>query len=84
LLVESLRRNGVPHRLVELPWANHTFDFVWGGWGSQITRSALGEFLENSLDVPAKRNTLRIARQPGGTNPYAEARSHSHLRRFPL
>ena len=49
LLGERLREAGVPYRLVELPWANHTFDFLWGGWGSQITRSALEEFLENHL-----------------------------------
>jgi hypothetical protein len=47
-----LREAGVPHRLVELPWANHTFDFSWGGWGSQITRSSLEEFLESRLEVP--------------------------------
>jgi acetyl esterase/lipase len=49
LLGERLREAGVTHRLVELPWANHTFDFLWGGWGSQITRSALEEFLEEHL-----------------------------------
>jgi acetyl esterase/lipase len=49
LLGERLRGAGVPHRLVELPWANHTFDFLWGGWGSQISRSALKEFLEDHL-----------------------------------
>ena len=49
LLGERLREAGVPHRLVELPWANHTFDFLWGGWSAQITRSALKEFLENHL-----------------------------------
>jgi len=49
LLGKRLREDGVPHRLVELPWANHTFDFLWGGWGSQVTRSALDEFLERSL-----------------------------------
>jgi hypothetical protein len=38
LLGERLSKAGVPHRLVKLPWANHTFDFLWGGWGSQITR----------------------------------------------
>jgi acetyl esterase len=49
LLGERLREAGVPHRLVELPWANHTFDFLWGGWSAQITRSALKEFLEDHL-----------------------------------
>jgi hypothetical protein len=44
----------VPHRLVELPWANHTFDFRWGGWGSQIARSTLRDFLEDHLKNPKK------------------------------
>jgi acetyl esterase/lipase len=52
LLTERLREAGVPHRLVGLPWANHTFDFIWGGWGSQITRSTLQEFLEAHLETP--------------------------------
>jgi len=53
LLADRLREAGVPHRLVELPWANHTFDFLWGGWGSQITRSTLKEFLEVHLETPS-------------------------------
>jgi acetyl esterase len=53
VLAERLREAGVPHRLVELPWANHTFDFLWGGWGSQITRSSLEVFLESNLKPPA-------------------------------
>jgi acetyl esterase/lipase len=52
LLAHRLRGAGVPHRLVELPWANHTFDFRWGGWGSQITRSTLRDFLEAHLATP--------------------------------
>jgi acetyl esterase/lipase len=49
LLGERLRGAGVAHRLVELPWANHTFDFLWGGWSAQITRSTLREFLKANL-----------------------------------
>jgi acetyl esterase len=49
LLGERLEKAGVTHRLVELPWANHTFDFLWGGWGSQITRYSLQEFLRGNL-----------------------------------
>ncbi len=54
LLAARLREAGVPHRLAKLPWANHTFDFLWGGWGSQITRFALGEFLRTHLEAPVK------------------------------
>jgi acetyl esterase/lipase len=57
LLAGRLREAGVPHRLVELPWANHTFDFSWGGWGSQITRSSLEEFLESRLEAPEDART---------------------------
>jgi acetyl esterase/lipase len=51
LLAERLREAGVPYRLVKLPWANHTFDFFWGGWNSQITRSTLQRFLEGHLET---------------------------------
>ena len=51
LLANRLREVGVTERFVELPWANHTFDFFWGGWGSQITRSTLQEFLEVHLET---------------------------------
>ncbi len=60
LFGERLRQAGVPHRLVELPWANHTFDFLWGGWGSQITRYSLEVFLESNLKRPAEE-----AKTPG-------------------
>ena len=52
LLAVRLRAAGVPHRLVALPWANHTFDFLWCGWGSQMTRHTLEEFLESHLQTP--------------------------------
>jgi acetyl esterase len=57
LLGRRLHEAGVANRLVELPWANHTFDFLWGGWGSQITRSSLDDFLQNHLqdDPPSER-----------------------------
>jgi acetyl esterase/lipase len=60
LLADRLRGIGVPHRLVELPWANHTFDFRWGGWGSQITRSTLSGFLEDHLATPKKASGYRL------------------------
>ncbi len=53
LLADRLGEAGVPNRLVELPWANHTFDFLWGGWGSQITHSTLKRFLEVHLETPS-------------------------------
>jgi hypothetical protein len=44
----------VSYRLVELPGSGHTFDFLWGGWGSQITRFALKEFLKSHFEAPVK------------------------------
>jgi hypothetical protein len=53
LLARQLKETGVPYHFVELPWANHSFDhafdFSWSGWGSQIARSTLTEFLDNHL-----------------------------------
>jgi len=57
LLAERLRGADVPYRVVELPWANHTFDFLWGGWSSQITRSALEDFLDDHLESPEGTTT---------------------------
>ena len=31
--------------------------FFWGGWGSQITRSSLEEFLESRLETPEDTKT---------------------------
>ena len=49
LLANRLEEAGVPHRLIELPWANHGFDGAWGSWDAQIVRHELGEFLEQRL-----------------------------------
>ncbi|HSL01361.1 MAG TPA: alpha/beta hydrolase [Rubrobacteraceae bacterium] len=74
-LAERLRGAGVPHRFVELPWANHSFDHAfdlsWSGWGSQITRSALEEFLDHNL---AAQSVSDHGYEPDG----AGSRSPSH------
>jgi acetyl esterase/lipase len=49
LLADRLEEAGVPHRLIELPWARHGFDVAWGSWDAQILRHELGEFLEQRL-----------------------------------
>jgi acetyl esterase len=49
LLAHLLEEEGVPHRLIELPGANHGFDGAWGSWDTQIVRHELGEFLEHRL-----------------------------------
>jgi acetyl esterase/lipase len=75
LLGERLREAGVPHRLVELPWANHTFDFLWGGWGSQITRYSLKAFLESNLKTPAEQ-----AKIPGSLGYQCDEQRHEGSR----
>ncbi|MGP4003079.1 alpha/beta hydrolase fold domain-containing protein [Streptomyces sp. 8N706] len=37
---------GAVHAYVEIPWADHAFDYNWGNWGTQIARPALARFLE--------------------------------------
>jgi acetyl esterase/lipase len=54
LLGKQLQEASVIHHLVELPWANHAFDFLWGGWSLQITRYSLKAFLESYLEVQAE------------------------------
>ncbi|MGB8938642.1 MAG: alpha/beta hydrolase [Streptomyces sp.] len=45
-LARRLEAAGAPATYVELPWADHCFDVNWGGWGSQIARSAISRFLD--------------------------------------
>lgn len=45
-LAGRLRDLGVPHLLVELPWAAHGFDWPFDGPGGQVTRVAVDSFLE--------------------------------------
>ncbi|MGP3926009.1 alpha/beta hydrolase fold domain-containing protein [Streptomyces sp. 8N616] len=40
-----LTRAGAVHEYVEIPWADHAFDYNWGNWGTQIARPALADFL---------------------------------------
>jgi acetyl esterase/lipase len=49
VLADRLEQAGVPHRLIDVPGANHGFDVVWGGWGTQVVRDQLEAFLEGSL-----------------------------------
>ena len=58
LLGERLRRSRVPHRLLTLPGADHSFDHasasLWNGPEARTTRAALSRFLERHL---AKRDS---------------------------
>ncbi|WP_433347495.1 alpha/beta hydrolase fold domain-containing protein [Microtetraspora malaysiensis] len=39
-----LAQAGVRYELMEIPYADHQFDLVWGGFGSQIARHAILDF----------------------------------------
>lgn len=45
LLAERLRQQNIPHRVVLLPYAQHAFDYNFNGWGSQIARQMMSDFL---------------------------------------
>lgn len=49
LLAQKLQAAGVPHRAVVLPYAQHAFDYNFDGWGSQIVRHRLLDFLRRHL-----------------------------------
>lgn len=70
LLARRLREAGVSHRLLELPWANHSFDHAtdlsWSGSGAQITRSALAGFLERHLAARSDQALSRGKTDPRG------------------
>ena len=51
-LAARLENAGVPHRFLRLSYANHLFDLHWGGWGSQLTRAVLADFLDEHVQAP--------------------------------
>jgi acetyl esterase/lipase len=50
LLTERLSQHAVPHRALLIPYAQHAFDYNFDGWGSQLTRSLLLQFLREHLN----------------------------------
>jgi acetyl esterase/lipase len=38
-----------PHEALRLPWADHGFEVVDGGWGAQLSREAMRRFLGRTL-----------------------------------
>jgi acetyl esterase/lipase/sterol desaturase/sphingolipid hydroxylase (fatty acid hydroxylase superfamily) len=49
LLDAKLSKVGVPHRLVTLPSAEHSFDIAWGSWSTQIAKHVLDDFMGQYL-----------------------------------
>ncbi|HEY0428230.1 MAG TPA: alpha/beta hydrolase [Pyrinomonadaceae bacterium] len=51
LLAEKLKQAGVRHETLVIPYAQHGFDYNFYGWGSQIARPLILDFLiNNTLD----------------------------------
>ena len=64
-LRDALRGAGIPHRLVVLPWTDHGFDYFFDGWGSQITRPIIRDFLTTHLrGSPANTRRATAAARP--------------------
>lgn len=53
-LAERLRTAGVQGRLIEIPYAQHGFDYNFNGWGSQIAQPILSDFLQTYLAADAR------------------------------
>ncbi|MFF3571578.1 alpha/beta hydrolase [Nocardia jiangxiensis] len=48
-LATALDAAGNPVQTLELPWVDHGFISQWGGWGSQLLRPQLTEFIQRHL-----------------------------------
>jgi acetyl esterase/lipase len=48
-IMPKLAAAGVEVTYVNLPWANHGFDYNFNGWGSQIAQAEIGKFLDRHL-----------------------------------
>ncbi len=54
MLVERLRAAQVPHQTLIIPYAQHGFDFVFGGLSGQLAEAVLLRFLDaRTATVPA-------------------------------
>ncbi|MFI5338117.1 MAG: alpha/beta hydrolase, partial [Opitutales bacterium] len=51
-LAAELARAGVPHLLLELPWATHGFDYNLDGPGGQLADHAIERFLRGVTEPP--------------------------------
>lgn len=49
LLTKKLERHNIPHRALLIPYAQHAFDYNFDGWGSQLSRQLLSDFLSAHL-----------------------------------
>ncbi len=47
-LDEKLNENDIPHTSIFIPYAQHGFDYNFHGWGSQITKPVMLDFLREN------------------------------------
>jgi hypothetical protein len=50
LLSKSLSQHDIPHRALLIPYAQHAYDYNFDGWGSQLTRPLILNFLREHLN----------------------------------
>ncbi len=49
LLGEKLKQENVPHKIIFLCYAQHGFDYNFNGWGAQVVRPVLLNFLRENV-----------------------------------
>jgi len=49
LLAEKLKESNAPHKVLFISYAQHGFDYNFNGWGAQLTKSVLLDFLQENL-----------------------------------
>jgi len=45
---EAIQRAGAPHEIYLRPGNDHGFDVNWGGFGKQIARATIKDFLQRN------------------------------------
>lgn len=48
LLAEQLKQANAPHQTIFLPYAQHGFDYNFNGWGAQVSKPAILDFLRRN------------------------------------
>jgi acetyl esterase/lipase len=48
LLSSKLKEANVPHKTLFIPYAQHGFDYNFNGWGAQIAKSVISDFLSEN------------------------------------
>jgi acetyl esterase/lipase len=49
ILSEKLKEAGAAHKTVFIPYAQHGFDYNFNGWGAQVAKTAMLDFLRENI-----------------------------------